>query len=277
MGRAGPLAAGALASPARGRVAAVHRRAAILELEGGPLVVLLPESTPLHPWALTAALTLRPVAEGAEFRVTCGALHIGAERVPLDGARVADLRIRNRPARPDPAPLPLLEPAAPGDPFEPALGEALATFAAGAEVEALGALVGLGAGLTPSGDDVLVGILAALDWGRDLQPGAAAIRRRLIAALPAPLGARTPRLSAQLLRAAADGLYAEPILDLLDTMTLDETASEHAGRAIQVLLEVGHRSGADTLRGIAAALARLGLAGAGPAAAAGFPRPPPAG
>lgn len=49
-----------------------------------------------------------------------------------------------------------------------------------------------------------------------------------------------------------------------------ETDAPAVARTAAALLAVGHRSGADTLRGVAAALARLGPA-------AGFPPAPPAG
>ncbi len=76
---------------------------------------------------------------------------------------------------------------------------------------AAGALLGLGPGLTPEGDDVLVGAalaVAAAGRAAGLRP---APRRRLLAALcPTDAHGRTTRLSATLLRLAAVGAGPEP-------------------------------------------------------------------
>ena len=177
------------------------------------------------------------------------------------GRNVPELRVGRRPARLH-GDLSrrlrrLAGPPARDDPFDSALYQALAAFEAGGEVQDLVSLVGLGPGLTPSGDDALVGTLAALDLGRAANPAAAVLRAALVAALPSPLAERTTRLSAQMLAAAAAGLYAEPILGLLERLADEDPSPHRVEDAARVLLGLGHRSGRDTLLGIAAGLGRL--------------------
>jgi len=108
------------------------------------------------------------------------------------------------------------------------------------------ALVGLGPGSTPTGDDLLAGALLTLR--------AADIDTRLGAAV-AGLADRTTELSASLLRAAAQG-YAVPELCALVTAAVagDEDRAATAARAVTRL---GHWSGADLVAGVAATLAIL--------------------
>ena len=276
--RAGVLAAEALINDRRGVVVSVHARALNLLLDDGPLVSVLPAESPLHPWAVTAELAPRDldrVAVGAVVRAADGRLEVGPLAVALAGLDVVDLRLSRRPAVFPAAALRALArtaspPRAPG-PFEPALARALERFRAGGPAVALAALVGVGEGLTPSGDDVIVGVLAALDAARDCAPRAAAVRARLGAALGAG-GARTTRVAAQMLDAAIAGLYAEPLRDLLHALVparpvparpgsrrarSAEPAPARLSRAVAAVLAIGHRSGGDTLRGLIAALERL--------------------
>jgi hypothetical protein len=260
--RAGPFAAQALIGDRRGFVVSVHARAVNLLFDDGPLVALLPAKSPLHPWAVAVPLARRDLAglaEGLPVRVADGVIEAGELRIELAGLEVVDLRLRRRPQRLAPAALRALArhaaalPAA--GPFEPALAAALERFRAGGQVRGLAALVGLGEGLTPSGDDVLVGLLAGLDAARESPGGADALRQRLCAELEQG-SSRTTRLAAQMLDAAAAGFYAEPVRELLETLAPPKPSAAALERAVTGLLAVGHRSGGDTLRGIAAALAR---------------------
>ena len=259
--RAGPLAAQALAREASGTVVSTHARAANLLLDDGSLVAVLPAGSPIHPWALATAFEPSLVQEGAPVRVSGKVLAAGPLRIDLEGLEVVDLRLRRRPPRvPADAVMHLVqfsESLAGQDPFDQKLGAALRSFSDGGDPRELASLVGLGAGLTPSGDDALVGALAALD--ADFASAAqtlALLRQALVEALPVPLEARTTRLSAQMLRAAADGLYAEPVLALLDALAREDTSPAPVERAAEELSRLGHRSGRDTLLGIVAALSR---------------------
>ncbi len=111
--------------------------------------------------------------------------------------------------------------------------------------------VGCGAGLTPSGDDVLCGALLALRLR-----GAAQARGRLWSAVAPRLGATTS-LSAALLTEAADG-YAVPAVVRLAEALAGGTAT--AGTVVPAAREVagiGHTSGADLLSGLVGGLSAL--------------------
>lgn len=250
--RAGALAAAALGGGRRGRVASIHERAIVLLLDDGPLVALLPRGAPLHPWAveLEAAVPSGP-GEGDTVQVGDAALEIGPLRVALAGMAIEPLRLAARPAAVDPAAAHALASSSPergGGPFEPVLAAALASYRDSGDPAVLAVLVGVGEGLTPSGDDVIVGALAALDL-----LGAAAAQERLGAAL-AGCAVRTTRLAAQGIEAALAGHYPEPVLGVLAALAAADPA--RLGAAAAALLAVGHRSGADTLRGIVAVLAQ---------------------
>jgi hypothetical protein len=106
--------------------------------------------------------------------------------------------------------------------------------------EAVRNLVGLGPGLTPSGDDFLAGALAALQAMSHAQPGAAIAAELLAGAVAQSLDRTTP-VSRQFLRWALHGRYGESVLELLVRPGAD---------TLQRLLHVGATSGADTLLGI---------------------------
>jgi hypothetical protein len=100
------------------------------------------------------------------------------------------------------------------------------------------ALLGLGPGLTPAGDDVLAGALvASVQLGRPVPALAAHVHRRRSA---------TTALSADLLRHAAAGRAAPPVLGLLDALV----GARPVGPALAGLLAVGSTSGHDTATGV---------------------------
>lgn len=109
-------------------------------------------------------------------------------------------------------------------------------------------LAGVGDGLTPAGDDVLVGATLAL-WL--CQPRRADLLAQMMAETAAP---RTTTLSAAWLRAAARG-EADAVWHTL----LCQTGSERVAwkTAVWRILERGHASGAAALYGFTAVLSRL--------------------
>lgn len=141
-----------------------------------------------------------------------------------------------------------------------AAGELTAALRAGDAAAAAAAapgLVGLGPGLTPAGDDVLAGTLAALTL---LGEAAGADVTRLRAAVGdavAAAEARTTALSATLLEHAGHGEVAAPAAPLLRWLA----AGGALAPALRPLLVVGHTSGADLARGIAAAAGAVAAAG----------------
>ena len=121
-------------------------------------------------------------------------------------------------------------------------------------------LVGAGPGLTPSGDDVLCGVLLGLRLhprgsARHLTDLWQAVRPRLTA---------TTSLSAALLREAADGYAAEPVTRLLHLLAAPGRASSlevAAAEAVRAVLAIGHTSGADLLGGLSGCLDALDATG----------------
>jgi hypothetical protein len=109
-------------------------------------------------------------------------------------------------------------------------------------------LVGLGPGLTPSGDDLLAGMMAVLKWVEPASESAArfgrAVSRRIVA--QAPL--LTTRLSARLLAYAAGGLLYEPAMRL-GAALLEGRRADIEPSATR-LFEIGHTSGFDMAAGI---------------------------
>ena len=114
-----------------------------------------------------------------------------------------------------------------------------------AVAEAAARLVGLGPGLTPSGDDFISGYLAAL-WSRaGFESGIDAMLQALADAL-APLFLRTNAISRQMLSDAAQGRFAERLVDVTVAISGAGNVVEATTRA----LASGHSSGADTLCGL---------------------------
>jgi hypothetical protein len=136
-----------------------------------------------------------------------------------------------------------------------ALGRRLGAAAAGRDWDGLAVLArelaGLGLGLTPSGDDFLAGMLAALRFC-GLSGGARAPQAVLDRAA-AGAAARTSAFSGFLLRGAARGLVAEPVSRWLCFACAGKTRL--AVPASRRVLEMGSTSGADTLAGLIAGVA----------------------
>jgi Protein of unknown function (DUF2877) len=103
-------------------------------------------------------------------------------------------------------------------------------------------LLGLGPGLTPSGDDVLCGALVAL---RAVGRSGAADRLAATVAVAAPTA--TSPLSGAFLRAAAEGLGAEPLHEIIRELLSGRT--EVLARRLEALGAIGHTSGWDALAG----------------------------
>jgi hypothetical protein len=104
-------------------------------------------------------------------------------------------------------------------------------------------LVGLGNGLTPAGDDFLVGFLAASLFFNV----AGVARRSLSETLPECTRNQTTDVSRRMLSAAVTGEFAQPVHHLLHSIA---RPGNGLGRRTRELLEIGASSGADTLAGI---------------------------
>lgn len=117
---------------------------------------------------------------------------------------------------------------------------------AGALAPALSRLVGTGPGLTPSGDDLLSGYLAALS----------AVGSPAVPALAAAIevaAAGTNDISASWLRSAARGFFHGALAGLSRCLAADEAFA--AVGALRELCSIGHLSGADMATGFLHGLA----------------------
>jgi hypothetical protein len=129
--------------------------------------------------------------------------------------------------------------------------------------EALAGIVGCGPGLTPAGDDVLVGILAVLSSPLAGEAGAEAAQamRRAVEGL-AP---RTTALSGHMLRQAARGLLGRMPHDLVGALA--GAAADELDCAICSIKATGATSGADVYMGVLEAAQAFLRSGAYEAAA----------
>jgi hypothetical protein len=111
-------------------------------------------------------------------------------------------------------------------------------------------LIGLGPGLTPSGDDALAGAMIALHTFSQ-----AALAARLAAwALPRA-AAGTGKISCAHLAAAAEGEGAGALHDVLAALSSPDAAS--LATCLDDVARIGHCSGWDALAGSAAVCAAL--------------------
>jgi hypothetical protein len=209
----GPLAAPFAASlsvvPDLGAVRAgdlVRRRGDRLRL--GPLEVSF---TPAARVDLSMPRGARPARHVAEALAALGAL-AGAAALDLPQARQARAR--------------LAEAIRAGDPDG---------FAAAGR-----ALLGLGEGLTPAGDDCVVGALAVLA-GSERQ----FLTPRARTSLARDAVERTTAIGREFILHALEGAFAEPVLALFAATTAAE-----AERAAAGLARTGATSGVDTLAGV---------------------------
>jgi len=135
------------------------------------------------------------------------------------------------------------------EPLDKPIESILASWQTRDDTTALLDLVGLGSGATPNGDDLLVGTLAALHAWKLQAARANQLLTFLRERLPSTTH-NTTTLSRQMIAAACDGAFAEPLVELIDA-----TASARMGDlplevAISRVSSLGHRSGMYLLVGV---------------------------
>lgn len=106
----------------------------------------------------------------------------------------------------------------------------------------IGEIIGLGPGLTPSGDDVVVGILVALH-----AIGNKKMAHIVASCLSHHARKRTNRISQAHLLSAAGGFAVEPLHDCLNDVL---AGGEHLPELLPSLRRIGHTSGWDAFAGI---------------------------
>lgn len=113
-------------------------------------------------------------------------------------------------------------------------------------VDAAGQLAGLGAGLTPSGDDIIVGVLLACSvWPIDIQ-------KTLRTAIASAASARTTRISAAYLQTAAAGEASEAWHEFVAALVTPDSA--RVTSAARRVIAFGETSGSEMLAGFVLAV-----------------------
>jgi Protein of unknown function (DUF2877) len=113
-------------------------------------------------------------------------------------------------------------------------------------------LVGLGPGLTPSGDDLLGGLMLALS-----AIGQVRLRDTLWQAIGAELDDLTVPISAMHLSAAADGLGAATMHDMINALLASD--ADRIATGIPAIVDIGATSGWDALAGVVMGLEAAAL------------------
>ncbi len=232
-----------------------------LLFEGGEAFVpVQTRVVPLHPWAVQVSGHLLQADEGTPASFSGEEIEIDDTMISLGNAKIEPLclpRISNEAAKIALRRLPplaqLIEEARrtlPPDPFQPQIDAILRCWHESGEVEILLDLIGLGAGSTPSGDDVLVGILAGLYVIEGGDSESEEALSNLHAVISANVSGRTPLPSAQMLLAACERSFGEPILEFIEKITLSTTSEDSLLEKIRSVYQLGHHSGHSILLGL---------------------------
>lgn len=244
-----------------GRVHSVFTRAVNLSWHDGGLLTLQAPGALAAPFA--AVLARMPgtgaLCSGERVRRCGDGLVLGGVGVRWRGATLASTAMRASRGAPPPALAGLLDGcrgqsgralATPiGQRARSHLAEGLTRHHVEAFLEGAFGLIGLGEGLTPAGDDCLVGALAVIHrfdgpWLAAHPEIGTSVRQRAWDG--------TTVIAREFVVHALAGHFAESIVDLLEADSV-----EAARRSATLLLRVGATSGFDTLLGIELALAAL--------------------
>jgi hypothetical protein len=238
-----------------GRVRAMFERCAYLSLQDGPALVLHATGGAHTPTSLCPATWPPPgaaIAVGDAVAGRAGHLKVGDLVLDVRDARVwrpagspvvsatslsdcgigTEHRVALRAAN-----------ERTGD-LMPALERALAMRDGDGVLGCVAKLVGRGPGLTPSGDDALVGMLAVLHRLGATGPGPA----RLLGPAVAAHLHRTGDISAHYLSLAIAGHLGERLIALCDALARAE--SDDVAAAAAAVVATGATSGADALLGV---------------------------
>jgi hypothetical protein len=118
-------------------------------------------------------------------------------------------------------------------------------------------LVGLGPGLTPSGDDLLVGFLAT-QYKFDSPIKRWLYDSGLIERIIRKQKEKTTSVAFQFLKCASEGLFSEILIDVIDSIIArDHSHGKKQYPVLDDFLRWGHTSGTDTMVGVVVALCAL--------------------
>ena len=252
-------------SVAAGRVHSVFERSINLQWRDERLLVLHGPGPLLAPFA--ASLSVLPrwdsIEPGAPVWTHGGRVRVGPLAIDSGTGTVVDLSVP--PADegpralggslchlPDESPAPALD-SATGRMARERLATGIRDRDPGALVEGARALIGLGEGLTPAGDDCLVGALGAV-WR--FAPGWIGQHRVVRHDLARAATRGTTTVAREFILHALEGRFSELLVDLLTARSSGDVA-----RAAALVRGTGATSGADTLTGLRLALRALSAPG----------------
>lgn len=248
-----------------GRVHSVFARAVNLEWADGALATLHGPGPLRAPFAATVerVALLRAQRPGAAVAVEAGRLRLPGLTLTWETAAAVDCAIPTPPPGLDPVVIDALRertarPTGLDSPRGVAARAALAAAIRSGDPDALVAaatgLLGLGEGLTPAGDDCLVGALAVLHavGHPALVRAGHCVGHAALAGAPTPVttiartaAERTTAIGREFVTHALAGRFSEPVLALLRARSA-RAATSAAAR----LAGFGATSGADTLAGL---------------------------
>ena len=249
----------------KGRVVSSFSGGINLLFEGGEAFVPVQTcAVPLHPWAIEILGEPLRFAEGTPVSADEKELSFGDAHVVLSSAQIEELSLPRFSAegvaiarRNFPILTHFVEEARkehPPDPFQPQIDAILRRWHESSEADILLDLIGLGAGATPSGDDVLVGIIAAMSLFEHVQDQAKETLAQLRTGIQETACARTTLPSAQMLLAACEQSFGEPILEFIEEITLSITSEDSLLEKIRSVYQLGHHSGYSILLGFSISL-----------------------
>ena len=231
---------------------------------GSTFVAFQTADVPLHPWAVEVETIGKVrtdhqvVAESDRIRFSPFEVSFDLSRACKCGLKISALsEVETHWVQ---ARMPLIESALqaerrsrPPDPFQPQIDAILEQWRETGDSAELAHLLGLGSGSTPSGDDVLVGLLAGLTALEAVSREAAERLRCLRRALQTNMRQRTTQPSRQMIEAACDSSFSEPVLRLFQMLALAESRRNQIESATENVLALGALSGAAIVSGLVAA------------------------
>ena len=220
-------------------------------------ITLQTHHIPLHPWAIeTSNLAVQQVGSNVLTESKRPQLQIGETIVDLSQVPTHALKIepwckdgiahaQNHISMVEGLLAKELTSRVP-DPFQPEINAILECWRHRGNTDELLGLIGLGIGSTPSGDDLVVGLLAAF---------AALGRMSLSESLRATdIRQKTHPVSAQMIKAAMNGSFSLSLLDLANFLGQETSTEAQIQQCVKTVAGQGATSGAAMLKGFHAAL-----------------------
>ncbi len=109
-------------------------------------------------------------------------------------------------------------------------------------------IIGLGSGLTPSGDDMLIGLMISMIYISENVQGIDLDVEKISSDIISDITGRTTIISEEFLREAACGRVNEPVATLMEKILI--SGQKEMRESAKKVLSVGSTSGADTIFGI---------------------------